>query len=65
DPIPQVCVHGHTHVPKIVTGKEARPAEYVICPGSVTAPRGGSMPSIAKVIIAGGRVVKVDIERVE
>ena len=30
DPIPQVCVHGHTHVPEIVTGPEARPATYVV-----------------------------------
>lgn len=25
DPIPRVCVHGHTHIPEIVAGKEARP----------------------------------------
>lgn len=65
DPIPHVCVHGHTHVPKIVTGKEARPAEYVICPGSVTAPRGGSFPSVTKVVISGGRVARVSVEKVE
>ena len=24
DPLPNVCIHGHTHVPEIVVGKEAR-----------------------------------------
>lgn len=64
DPIPQVCVHGHTHVPNIIAGKEARPADYVICPGSVTSPRGNTPPSVAKLEIARGRVARVWIETV-
>lgn len=52
DPVPQVCVHGHTHVPEIIRGKQANPADYIICPGSPTRPRGGSRPSIAKLVIA-------------
>ena len=31
DPIPQVCVHGHTHVPELLMGAEARPADLVPC----------------------------------
>lgn len=65
DPIPQVCVHGHTHIPEIVAGKDARPADYIVCPGSVTFPRGGSFPSVAKLEIAGGRVARVWIEEIE
>lgn len=65
DPIPRVCVHGHTHIPEIVAGKEARPADYIVCPGSVTFPRGGSFPSVAKLEIVGGRVARVWIEEIE
>lgn len=34
DPLPQVCVHGHTHIPEILTGRDAYPASLFICPGS-------------------------------
>lgn len=64
DPIPRICVHGHTHVPEIIIGKQARPADYIICPGSVTYPRAGSMPSVAKVSIEAGRILEVRIEEV-
>lgn len=56
DPIPQVCVHGHTHVPQILTGRDARPADLVLCPGSATRPRGGFPASVAKIRIEQGRV---------
>lgn len=56
DPVPQVAVHGHTHVPRIVTGKEALPAGMLVCPGSVTRPRGGSAPSVAKLVLCDGAV---------
>lgn len=62
DPLPQVCVHGHTHVPEIVTGKEAKPADFVICPGAVFRPRGGFPRCIGRVTIVGGRVAGVRIE---
>lgn len=56
DPIPQVAVHGHTHVPRILKGKAASPVSLLVCPGSVSRPRGGSAPSVAKVSIADGAV---------
>lgn len=65
DPLPQVCVHGHTHVPEIVTGGEARPASYVVCPGSVSRPRGGFPRSVAKMVIEEGRVLGVRVETLE
>jgi len=61
-PVPQACIHGHTHFPKILTGKEASPAQYIICPGSVTRPRQGSSPSVAKLALAKGRIEKAWLE---
>lgn len=62
DPVPQVCIHGHTHVPEIVTGAQARPAAYRLCPGSLFRPRGGFPRCLAKMELAGGRVLGVRIE---
>lgn len=61
DPVPQVAVHGHTHVPRIVRGREASPAGMLVCPGSVTRPRGGSAPSVAKVVVEDGAVKSAEI----
>ncbi|MDO5358136.1 MAG: metallophosphoesterase family protein [Slackia faecicanis] len=61
DPVPQVAVHGHTHVPRILRGKAASPASLVVCPGSVTRPRGGSAPSVAKMVVEGGAVKSVEL----
>lgn len=62
DPIPDVCIHGHTHVPKLEYGKEARPAQFVLCPGSASRPRGGNPPSIARIVIEGECVKTISIE---
>lgn len=62
DPIPDVCVHGHTHVPRLEYGAEARPASYIVNPGSASLPRGGFPRSIAKVEIADSRVQAIRIE---
>ena len=64
DPLPHVCIHGHTHVPEILTGKDARPANFIVCPGSVSRPRGGSKPSIAKMEVENGRILSVRIEEI-
>lgn len=65
DPIPQVCVHGHTHVPKLETGREARPADVLLCPGSAFRPRGGFPRCIAKMHVSEGRVLRVSIESLD
>ena len=65
DPIPDVCVHGHTHIPRLEYGKEARPAQFVLCPGSASRPRGDSPRSIAKVVIENGRVRSIRIESLQ
>ncbi len=65
DPIPQVCVHGHTHVPEIIVGADARPADYVICPGAAFRPRGGFPRCIGYLFVEGGRVLGVRIESLD
>ncbi len=62
DPIPQVCIHGHTHVPELLTGKDARPADIMLCPGAAFRPRGGFPRSVAKMVVDEGRVCAVRIE---
>lgn len=62
DPLPKVCIHGHTHMPRLLKGKEASPAEYVLCPGAAFRPRGGSKRSIAKLLVADGFVHDIWIE---
>ena len=49
DPIPDICVHGHTHIPRLDRGKEARPAQFVMNPGSATWARGGYPKSVGKI----------------
>ena len=61
DPIPQVCVHGHTHVPELVYGPEARPASYVVCPGAPFRPRGGFPKCTGRMLVDDGRVLGVRI----
>jgi putative phosphoesterase len=65
DPIPDICVHGHTHVPEIKFGAEVRPVKFVVCPGSVSRPRGGSVPSVAKIDIDNGHILQVRIETLD
>lgn len=62
DPIPHVCIHGHTHVPELLFGKEARPADLVLCPGAAFRPRGGFPRCVAKMEVSEGRVLGVRVE---
>jgi len=65
DPIPQVCIHGHTHVPKLEYGKDARPADLVMCPGSAFRPRGGFPRCVGKIIVYKGLVVSAWVESLD
>ena len=62
DPIPDVCIHGHTHIPRLEYGVAARPASYIVNPGSATFPRGGFDRSIAKILVADSHVESIRIE---
>lgn len=53
--LPDVCVHGHTHVPQDGVAFGVR----VICPGSASRPRGGSRRSAALLTLSAGRVAGV------
>lgn len=65
DPLPQVCVHGHTHVPELLSGKEARPAEFVVCPGAPFRPRGGFPRCVGFVAVKDRRVLGIRIESLD
>lgn len=62
DPIPDVIIHGHTHVPELVVGPEARPASIYMCPGAVCRPRSDFGRTIAKMQVENGRVLHTTIE---
>lgn len=53
--LPAVAVHGHTHVPEMLTGKDAWPAPLILCPGSVSRPR-RSKPTVIKLDVEDGRI---------
>jgi hypothetical protein len=62
DPLPQVIIHGHTHVPKLETGPEARPASLLLCPGSVTRPRSQFGKTLAFIEVDEGKITCTRIE---
>lgn len=62
DPIPDICIHGHTHVPKLEFGSTARPAQFIIDPGSTSRPRNGHQRSIAKITLEKGHIISIVIE---
>ena len=62
DPIPEVCIHGHTHAPKLEWGKAAYPAHYLLNPGTTTRPRSGSPRTLARILIEEGRVTGMRVE---
>ena len=59
---PQVCIHGHTHIPKVRRGPFASPAELLLCPGSPTRPLGDSVRSVGKIVLEGGHVTDAWVE---
>ena len=65
DPLPQVCVHGHTHIPEILTGRDAYPASLLICPGSCSRPRGGFPASVGFIELEAGCVRAARVESLE
>lgn len=62
DPIPQICIHGHTHLAKLLVGAEASPAQYVLCPGSAYRPRSGWPRTVAHIEIHDGTIARVQVE---
>lgn len=60
--LPQVCIHGHTHIPELLCGGAASPASLVLCPGSASRPRGGSVRSVGRVLVDAGRIVSAQVE---
>ncbi len=65
DPLPQVSIHGHTHVPTLEWGPTIRPASLLLCPGAVFRPRGGYPRCVAKMEVEDGAVKRAWIESIE
>lgn len=59
DRMPQLAVHGHTHVPEV----RLRGGTVVLCPGSPTQSRRGSGHNAALVDVEDGRLTGIDIIR--
>lgn len=59
-----VGVHGHTHIPEIKTGVSAKPADFVICSGSVTSPR-SSCAAFCEIVVDDGDILKCEIMTLE
>ena len=56
-----VGIHGHLHVPKIKTEIEAKPADLIVCPGSVSLPREGWEPTYANMEVEDGKILSCEI----
>lgn len=56
-PSSRISIVGHTHVPKV----EWVGSSTIVNPGSVSRPRGGSAPSVAKIVLEPGYVRQVQI----
>jgi putative phosphoesterase len=52
EPLPHVCIHGHTHIPEV---RKVGPV-LMLCPGSPCRPRGHSKPSVALLQLQEGHV---------
>lgn len=61
DPLPHICIHGHTHVPR----DEYQSTVRVFCPGSPMRPRGGSKRSVLVLEVKDGLVLDVDFKTID
>ena len=63
--IPKIVgIHGHTHEPRISSEIDAKPADFIVCPGSVTLPRNG-FASFAKFVVDDGKIIKCEIRNLK
>ena len=62
DPIPDVRIHGHTHIPKLERGREASPSQLLMCPGAVNHVRSELGRTIGKIEVDDGRILSARIE---
>ena len=65
DPLPDVIIHGHTHVPELKTGPDARPAGLYLCPGAVYRPRSDFGRTIAKMDVEAGRILHTWVKNLD
>lgn len=65
EPIPNVRIHGHTHVPLLLSGPEASPSDLLMNPGSLKRPRSEFGRTFGKIEIDGGKLVRAWIETLD
>ncbi len=53
----QVAIHGHTHIPEIVEKDGVK----IVCPGSVSRPKGNSRPSYAQITFSNKNDIDIKI----
>ena len=56
----KIAIHGHTHIPKVTFVDGV----YILCPGSVSRPRGGSKPSYAVITFTDEYDINIEIKEV-
>ena len=61
----RAVLHGHTHIPELLTGRDAYPASLFICPGSCSRPRGGFPASVGFIELEAGRIRAARVESLE
>ena len=62
DPIPDVRIHGHTHIPRLERGREASPSQLLMCPGALNDARSELGRTLGKIEIQDGRIIGARIE---
>lgn len=65
DPIPQVRVHGHTHVPRLLTGRDASPSDLLMNPGALKRPRSEYGRTFGKIEIDDGKLKRAWVETLD
>ena len=60
-----IGIHGHTHIPELTTKMLSGTPVQIVCPGSVTQPRGDSVPTIAAITAQERGAVAPTIEFIE
>lgn len=56
----KIAIHGHTHIPKVTYVDGV----HILCPGSVSRPRGGSKPSYAVITFNNEFDISIEIKEI-
>lgn len=62
EPLPHVCIHGHTHVPELRSGANASPFSLIFCPGALYRPRRQNLRTLGFIRVDEGKLEDAWIE---